>query len=217
MLISKKDLLKETGVSYGQLYRWKREHLIPEEWFIKQAAYTGQETFFPREQILGRIRAIQRLKDKYSLEQLAKMLSPEISDRVFTRGDLKQVEEIPPSLMACLTGEEETYTFTQVVLMTMLSVAAEELVLSPGELEAPARGLLSGAVDLPNVRFALLFATAEQRYYAMLLPDGVQPIMDGRLQVVYTARMEDAANAFKMKYRKRFNFTFDDGEGEDNG
>ena len=36
MLISKKDLLAETGISYGQLYRWKREQLIPEEWFIKQ-------------------------------------------------------------------------------------------------------------------------------------------------------------------------------------
>ncbi|MCL2486473.1 MAG: YhbD family protein, partial [Oscillospiraceae bacterium] len=32
-LISKKDLLEFTGISYGQLYRWKREGLIPEEWF----------------------------------------------------------------------------------------------------------------------------------------------------------------------------------------
>lgn len=46
MLISKKDLLAITGISYGQLYRWKRERLIPEEWFIKQSSYTGQETFF---------------------------------------------------------------------------------------------------------------------------------------------------------------------------
>ena len=50
-LISKKELLQQTGISYGQLYRWKREKLIPEEWFIKQSSYTGQETFFPREQI----------------------------------------------------------------------------------------------------------------------------------------------------------------------
>ena len=42
MLISKKDLLNETGISYGQLYRWKREGLIPEEWFIKQPSFTGQ-------------------------------------------------------------------------------------------------------------------------------------------------------------------------------
>ena len=32
-LISKKDLLQETGISYGQLYRWIRERLIPDAWF----------------------------------------------------------------------------------------------------------------------------------------------------------------------------------------
>ena len=42
-LISKKDLLTTTGISYGQLYRWKRQGLIPEEWFIKKASYTGPQ------------------------------------------------------------------------------------------------------------------------------------------------------------------------------
>ena len=43
-MISKKDLLIQTNISYGQLYRWKREGLIPEEWFIKKSVSTGQET-----------------------------------------------------------------------------------------------------------------------------------------------------------------------------
>ena len=43
--ISKKDLLKRYGISYGALYRWKRMGLIPEEWFIKRSTPTGQETF----------------------------------------------------------------------------------------------------------------------------------------------------------------------------
>ena len=63
MEISKKDLLKTTGISYGQLYRWKREGLIPEEWFVKRSSPTGQETYFPQETILKRIHAIQPLKD----------------------------------------------------------------------------------------------------------------------------------------------------------
>jgi predicted DNA-binding transcriptional regulator AlpA len=29
-LISKKEVLELTGISYGQFYRWKREGLIPE-------------------------------------------------------------------------------------------------------------------------------------------------------------------------------------------
>lgn len=48
-LMSKKELLELTGISYGQLYRWKRKKLIPEEWFIRKSTFTGQETFFPRE------------------------------------------------------------------------------------------------------------------------------------------------------------------------
>lgn len=77
--ISKKELLALTNISYGQLYRWKRERLIPEEWFIKQSSFTGQETFFPREQILERVQSIIELKDHYSLEELAQLLSPEAS------------------------------------------------------------------------------------------------------------------------------------------
>ena len=82
-LITKKDLLKMTGISYGQLYRWKRENLIPESWFIKKPSYTGQETYFPRDKILSRISGIIELKDRYSLEELADMLSPELSRKIF--------------------------------------------------------------------------------------------------------------------------------------
>jgi len=68
--ISKKDLLRETGISYGQLYRWKREGLIPEEWFVKRSAFTGQETFFPRDKIMERICMILERKDEQSLEEI---------------------------------------------------------------------------------------------------------------------------------------------------
>ena len=89
-LISKKDLLTTTGISYGQLYRWKRQGLIPEEWFIKKASYTGQETFFPREAILSRVETILQLKDTYSMEQLADM---------FTKGSEKGPGLSPGALL----------------------------------------------------------------------------------------------------------------------
>jgi len=73
--ISKKDLLLKTGISYGQLYRWKREGLIPEEWFEKRSAYTGQETFFPRRLVLERVEAIQSMKDGLSLSEIRDMLN----------------------------------------------------------------------------------------------------------------------------------------------
>ena len=73
-LISKKDLLARYGISYGALYRWKRMGLIPEDWFLKKAAVTGQETFFPKELICSRVELILGKKD-VSLEELAKELN----------------------------------------------------------------------------------------------------------------------------------------------
>ena len=72
--ISKKDLLTETGISYGQLYRWKREGLIPEEWFVKRASFTGQETWFPRERVLERVGLILDMKDEESLEGIRRKI-----------------------------------------------------------------------------------------------------------------------------------------------
>ena len=46
-LITKKELLELTGISYGALYRWKRMKLLPDEWFIHRSTFTGHETFSP--------------------------------------------------------------------------------------------------------------------------------------------------------------------------
>ena len=73
-LISKKELLEKYSISYGALYRWKRMGLIPEEWFLRRSAPTGQETFFRREQICRRIELIRDKKEELSLEELAASL-----------------------------------------------------------------------------------------------------------------------------------------------
>ncbi len=73
-LISKKELLERYGISYGALYRWKRKGLIPEEWFLKKATVTGQETFFPEQLVCGRVELILRQKDAVSLDELARQL-----------------------------------------------------------------------------------------------------------------------------------------------
>ena len=77
-LISKKDLLEKCGISYGQLYRWKRKGLIPEDWFIRKSTYTGQETFFPRNQVLSRIDRIKNMKEDVSLDNLAEVFTPDL-------------------------------------------------------------------------------------------------------------------------------------------
>ena len=80
-LISKKELLERYGISYGALYRWKRKGLIPEDWFIKKATVTGQETFFPEDLVCRRVELIQSQKDDFSLDELAKQFTQEAEQK----------------------------------------------------------------------------------------------------------------------------------------
>jgi hypothetical protein len=84
-LISKKDLLEQAKISYGQLYRWKRKNLIPEEWFIRKSTFTGQETFFPKQKILARIAKILDMKEDLSLTDLADVFSPSMNEISITK------------------------------------------------------------------------------------------------------------------------------------
>ncbi|MDF2946667.1 MAG: hypothetical protein K0S51_1346 [Bacillales bacterium] len=89
-LISKKDLLDLMNITYGQLYRWKRKNLIPEHWFIRKSTFTGQETFFPKGEIVQRIEKIQSMKDDLSLDEISDHFSPNFSNVNLTVSDLEQ-------------------------------------------------------------------------------------------------------------------------------
>lgn len=123
MTITKQNLLKQTGISYGQLYRWKRVGLIPESWFIKQSSYTGQETIFPREKILERIQVIQELKDSYSLEEMAAMLSPEaMKNAVIEESVLLNHQIIKEKLLVVYkkTLNKQTLQYVDIVMLYAL-------------------------------------------------------------------------------------------------
>jgi DNA-binding transcriptional MerR regulator len=88
-LISKKDLLQAAGISYGQLYRWKRKGLIPEEWFVRKSTFTGQETFFPRDQVLARVEKIKSMKEEdISLDSIAEAVSPSLGETSLTADEV---------------------------------------------------------------------------------------------------------------------------------
>ena len=102
-LISKKELLERYGISYGALYRWKRKGLIPEDWFIKKATVTGQETFFPKTLICERVEMIMGQKDDLSLDELAVQINQNAQmqavltvttvygDRAFSLSDIQAI------------------------------------------------------------------------------------------------------------------------------
>ncbi len=122
-LISKKELLKVTDISYGQLYRWKRKNLIPEEWFIKKSSFTGQETFFPKNEILERIEKIKNFKDDISLDDLANIFSPNLSTVFLEENDiLKQhiVSELTVRLYKNIHKGISGFYFNELLFMTII-------------------------------------------------------------------------------------------------
>jgi hypothetical protein len=121
-LISKKELLTLTGISYGQLYRWKRKGLIPEDWFIRRSTYTGQETFFPRGRMLERIGRITSMKTDVSLDELAGVFSPKVGSVSLTAGQAAQrgvADEGAAAVFASAYGEGPC-GFDDLVLMAVL-------------------------------------------------------------------------------------------------
>ena len=197
-LISKKDLLAVMGISYGQLYRWKRQRLIPEEWFIKQSAYTGQETFFPREQILSRIQSILELKDKYSLDELARLLSPGTSDTEFSRGELEDFAEIDQELLGGLPKDRK-YTYSELGFLSALSA----LPLSGKERAV----LAQKGLDYRGIRVAracVVFSAGGEDCLAF--SDAAGGIaFDRSVRVLGTLPLDEEAARLKMKYENKGN------------
>jgi DNA-binding transcriptional MerR regulator len=218
MLISKKELLNETGISYGQLYRWKREGLIPEDWFIKQPSFTGQETFFPKSKILNRIKAIQELKDNYSLEELAKILSPEVSERNFTGDDLNIIEEIQKGLIpAFIKGfDKNNFTYLEVLIMIALSEFKKNNSISIQQITEIIEGIKGYLGSIKSTGFIFVLFDKDKDYYATIYGEQEQVFLDSRLRVVNKIHLDDISNPFKFKYRKSFNFKFDDGKEKQN-
>ncbi len=205
-LISKKDLLAITGISYGQLYRWKRERLIPEEWFIKQSAYTGQETFFPREQILSRIKSILELKDQYSLEELARILSPEKANTKITIEQLQEMSEIDHQLLSelpVLYGKEE-FDFLDIVFTVGILQAAENIGLSGIQLRELMQKSITAARRQNSTNITCTVFSIGNDYYTAFSPNTTPVIFDDELEIRAQISLSEIADRIKIKYNNRF-------------
>jgi len=131
-LISKKELLELTGISYGQLYRWKRKNLIPEEWFVRKSSFTGQETFFPKDKILQRIERIKNMKDGLSLDELADVFSPSSNIQSLSPENLVErniVTVLAMGLFEEELGSQETLSFNDILTVYVL-----QKLLQSGEI-----------------------------------------------------------------------------------
>lgn len=195
-LISKKDLLAVTGISYGQLYRWKRQRLIPEEWFVKKSSYTGQETFLPREQIISRIETILQLKDQYSMEELAAMFSGTgHSDTGLPAELLQGMEELPMEWRSNLPSllHRQKITWSEIVMAVFI---AEQAELSMEEKEMLLRQLPNPIPDGNNMVMAV-FKVGEE---AHIVFGSENLIFDASIEVNVQS-VSELTDQLRKKYR----------------
>ena len=215
MEISKKDLLQVTGISYGQLYRWKREGLIPENWFVKRPSSTGQETFFPKELILKRIRAIQKLKDHYSLEELANLLAPEVTNRIFSEEDLEQFQEVDIDVATEFMDqlEKDTFRFIEVLIMIIFSDWKKKGLLDTAQLTKLISHSAKNASQIENVEQELLLLKIGQDYYSLFVEctgTANQFQFDSRIEIADRVSLQELSSSIKVTYKDTFSFTFDE-------
>jgi DNA-binding transcriptional MerR regulator len=150
-LISKKELLDLTGISYGQLYRWKRKNLIPEEWFIKKSSFTGQETYFPKDKIFERISKIKDMKDDLSLNDIANMVSPVTINVSFSKNELVErniVSNTTVTLYINRHPDTELFSFDVILFMYLV-----DKLIQSGEINIEEGGLILEMLEMNYMRF----------------------------------------------------------------
>ncbi len=201
--ISKQEALRVTGISYGQFYRWKRMGLIPESWFRRRATFTGQETFLPRAKLLARIRRIQELKDRYPLEEIARMLSPDATRASFSRDEVEAAELLPPRAHAVipLVARKETFDFADLLVLALVGRLASNDGLSEEHLRLAAETL--------QAHFDALSGQDGERRLAILHTQGVHLAMmhtgellcDRATETVVSVSLNELAEEVKVRLR----------------
>lgn len=164
-LISKKEVLELTGISYGQFYRWKREGLIPESWFIRKSTFTGQETFLPKQKVLERIERIKALKDSKSLEEIAQLLSPELKDRRFERDEVLGLGWLSREVLEyyeTIRTESGPFSFRELIFLAVIEFLRRK-ELDPEEINLVLSTLLkSDFAKLQAKEFSWMLAVARK-------------------------------------------------------
>jgi hypothetical protein len=204
--ISKKELLQVAGISYGQLYRWKRKGLIPEDWFQRKSTFTGQETFFPREKVLARIEKIKSMQDEdASLDEIADAVSPNLGEISMTIAEIRQRGLVSPEAAELFAqgvhDAEQPLVFGEVV-----SLAALDTLLKTGDVSLDEGRVVLDALQENYPAFEgkpadLLFVRRMGLSTAMLITSDAEVRFDKAARVVARVNLSESAEALRARIR----------------
>lgn len=201
-LISKKDLLELTGISYGQLYRWKRKGLIPDDWFIRKSTFTGQETFFPKSKVLSRIDKIINMKEDVSLDDLADVFSPDYSGLNLSKEEIVKrgiAGEDIVKLYSDQTGVLEGFGFNDVLSVYLLGrhVISGDLSLTEGQTML---GVLKESLIRFNGKPCELFLTRKLGVFCCFIASPpCEMCTDGGLRIIAKTNIQSVIEELKLK------------------
>lgn len=206
-LISKKDLLQEAGISYGQLYRWKRKGLIPEDWFVRRSTFTGQETFFPRDKVLARIERIKDLKSEdVSLDDIADAVSPDLGTTSLTLAEVRERALVSPEALelfveVCQPAEGEPLVFGE-----MVSLSAIDSLLTTGDVSLDeARSVLEALQkDLPEFEGGaadLIFVRRRGLATSLLVTSAAEVRFEPATRVIARLNLSECAENLSARIR----------------
>lgn len=200
-LISKKELLQLTGISYGQLYRWKRENLIPEAWFVKKSSFTGQETFFPKAKVLKRTEMILEMKDQYSLEELRNIFSPESTNRIFKQSDFSEIKEIKNSIYELFvqTMGKENFNLIELAFMYITSKMNLKGKINEDEAKDLIRSIHRWCSSIKGTGYSLLLCKKEKTVFALLKNQDASLSLDEKTEKLEEIFLEEATKELNDK------------------
>jgi Protein of unknown function (DUF4004) len=201
-LISKKELLEQTEISYGQLYRWKRKNLIPEEWFIRKSTFTGQETFFPKERILDRIEKIKNMKGDLTLDDLANMLSPNLMELILSKEKLIEFKIISKTTIDFYTqekGETNEFPFEKILYLNIL-----DKLLESGKINFDEAKIILNLLEEEYPKFngkncQLIFLRKLGISTCCLLSKPSQIYFENGINIIESLSMSDLIEELKIK------------------
>ena len=193
-LISKKDLLVQAGISYGQLYRWKRKGLIPEDWFVRKSTFTGQETFFPRDKMLARIERILAMKEgDLSLDDIADAVSPDLADvaiEVTDAVDRGVVTEASLEALAEVRSADEPLRFGELLAAAVSDSLLERGVASVEESKLIVKVLAEGYQKFEGRECDLVFVRKKGLATALLVNSSADVVFESGTKIVARERLQ---------------------------
>ncbi|WP_454052663.1 YhbD family protein [Clostridium sp. Marseille-Q7071] len=201
-LISKKELLEVTNISYGQLYRWKRKKLIPEEWFIKKSSFTGQETYFPKEKILDRIEKILSFKEDMQLDDLAEMFSPKVQIDKKSKEELLKLKIIDDSTLdiySKIYGEKEIYDFDHILSMYILDYILPKGEITLDEAKSIIVIINNNYMEFQNNNYKIFLMRKLGVSFCIATVENNNVILDETVKVVLKLELSNYIEELKLK------------------